>query len=925
MTREPAGTLTFVLTDVVGSTRLWEQHGAAMTAALQRHDALIEESVTANGGRLIRARGEGDSRFAVFGRASDAIRAALGIQMSLSAEPWALPQPVQVRLGVFSGEVEAPEGGYYGATVNRCARLRDLAAGGQILLSQVTVELAGGDLPDGCVVRELGTYPLRELEVAERVYQLVHPRLSTELPPRGSSVYPPHNLGSRLTAFIGRQEQLAALASILAETRIVTLTGAGGIGKTRLALRLAESVMADYRDGVWTVELAALADPALVPQTVATVLGVREQPGRPVLDCLLEALRARRLLLVVDNCDHLVEACAALVLPLLQHCPELHIVATSREVLGVAGETVWRIPALILPSPAADADPTTVAASEAGALFLDRARAVLPGFALTSDNAGAVSSICRRLDGLPLAIELAAARVRMLSPQQIHTRLDARFRLLVGGARAVPTRQKTLIATLDWSYELLSAEERRLFRRLAVFWSGWRLDAAEAVAGDPAAQADVVDVLSRLVDKSLIVAEHAVDGETRFRMLETVRQYGRLHLAASGEQLEIERRHALYLLDLTVSSEELQWGPRALFWQKLLHDELDDLRAALRWLIANGEIDLAQTMGGALARFWRLGNLLTEGRAWLGELLSLSDARDSAVYSKMLVGAGLLAAYQADFLVALEMLQQAAAVCRRVGDGPSLALALFGLGTMAWLRGDCGQAQTLADEGVATSRAVPHAGLEAVNLFVGAVGALDARDLVGARTRAETIMRVSEARGFVCGVGLGLSALGRVAYYQGDLAQAEQLFKRAFDAFQDADYALGELWSIAFLAWVATAQGDVSRARRLFAESVTRSRQLGLNPRLPWLLEGLAQLAHAEGEPTRAVSLAGAASEWRRRLRVLATPADVAELEAWLPAAQAALGDTSADAWTHGRELSLDQAVELALRPVVQREPVGST
>jgi len=481
----PSGTVTFMMTDVEGSTRLWEAHPGIMADVLARHDALAAAAIAENRGFLIKSRGEGDSLFAVFARATDAVAAALAFQQALTRELWPAETPLRVRVALHTGEADLREGDYYGRAVNRCARLRAAAHGGQVLLTAATQEVVQDTLPRGAGLKSLGEHRLRDLDRPEPVYQLLHPSLPAEFDEIRSAEYLPTNLPLQLTSFVGREKEMADLDELLRSSRLLTVTGAGGVGKTRLALQVAAEMVEQFQDGVWLVELGPLSDSALVPQALAAALKVREEPGRTLVQTLTDHLKPRSVLLVLDNCEHLLDACARISDTILRSCPRVKILATSREGLGIAGEMSFRIPSLSMPDPLQHRTAQSLSGFESVLLFLDRARAAQPSFALTDQNAPAVAQICSRLDGIPLAIELAAARVKAMSVDQISARLDDRFRLLTGGSRTALPRQQTLRATIDWSYDLLSEKEKVLLRRLSVFAGGWTLEAAEKVCADP--------------------------------------------------------------------------------------------------------------------------------------------------------------------------------------------------------------------------------------------------------------------------------------------------------------------------------------------------------------------------------------------------------------------------------------------------------
>ncbi|HEX6403952.1 MAG TPA: adenylate/guanylate cyclase domain-containing protein, partial [Pseudonocardiaceae bacterium] len=586
----PVGTVTFLLTDVEGSTFLWESAPDAMGAAIRRHYQLLDAAISLHGGVRPVEQGEGDSVVAAFACASHALAAALDIQRAFYAERWPEGAALKLRVALHTAQAQLrDEVNYFGPAVNRCARLRAVAHGGQVVLSKTTRDLACDRLPDGAELADLGVHRLRDLGQPEHVFGLVHPDLPTEFPPLRSLGTLSTNLPAELTSFIGRSTELAELSELLGQVRLLTITGAGGCGKTRLARHAAAATLDGPLDGVWWVELARLEDAALVPAAVIAAIGVRELPGQGPLGTLVAYLRARRALLILDNCEHVSAACAQLAEALLRGCPSLTVLATSRAPLGVPGETAWRVPSLSLP---ADASRTyrapleVLQESDAVRLFVDRARQVRPDFQLTKANAPGIAQICRELDGIPLAIELAAAQVRMLASAHIAHRLGDRFQLLTGGSRAAVPRQRTLQASIDWSYELLSAGERALLRRLSVFTGGWTLDAAEWVcAGQGVDHGAVADLLTGLVDKSMVTAaeqgaEHGA--EVRYGLLETVRQYGAARLAEAGEVDAVGERHFAYYVGLAERAEPavLRAGRDDPILQRLA-TELPNLRAAL--------------------------------------------------------------------------------------------------------------------------------------------------------------------------------------------------------------------------------------------------------------------------------------------------------------------------------------------------------
>jgi predicted ATPase/class 3 adenylate cyclase len=576
MAELPSGTVTFLFTDVEGSTRLWDEFPDVMGEALARHDEILRAAVTARGGHVVKSTGDGVH--AVFASAHDALDAAVDAQDRLAAAEWGATGPLRVRMGVHSGETELREGDYYGGAANRAARLMSVAHGGQIVVSLATEELvrdAGYEFAD------LGEHRLRDLSRAERVFQVCAPGLGREFPALRSLDAFPGNLPLQVSSFIGRDMEQAALAKALETGRLVTVIGVGGVGKTRLAIQVAAEVITRYPDGAWFCELAAAEDPDAMLQVIAATLGVQPRPGVSLDRCIVEALRARRLLVLLDNCEHLIGEVAELARAVLGECPTVWMLATSREALGVLGEQMWPLASLDIPK---RGDLDAASSNESVRLFVERAGAARPGFALGPSNVEAITEICRRLDGIPLAIELAAARVTALSPADIRDLLDERFRLLSGARRSRVERHQTLRATVDWSYSLLDPVERELFNRLGVFAGGFDARAAQVIcAGDDVEVWDVLDALTSLVAKSMVNAEETDDGTMRYQLLETLRQYARERLDESGDIDRWRSRHAAHYANVAEEILEGMDGPDEFAWRSRLAVDLDDIRAGLNW------------------------------------------------------------------------------------------------------------------------------------------------------------------------------------------------------------------------------------------------------------------------------------------------------------------------------------------------------
>jgi non-specific serine/threonine protein kinase len=702
-----------------------------------------------------------------------------------------------------------------------------------------------------------------------------------------------HNLPVPLTSFVGREREIAEISVLLGagptETRLLTLTGTGGCGKTRLALQVARGRIDAYADGVWLVELAAIADPALVAPTVASVLDVHSAAQQPIQTALIAALRPRRLLLILDNCEHLIDPCAQLADAILRSCPDVQILATSREALGIAGEISRRVPSLAIPPLDLSASFDELAQNECARLFAERARAVSPGFVLTTQNAGAVSQICQRLDGIPLALELAAARLKGLSVEQLAARLDQRFRLLTGGSRAALPRQQTLAAMVGWSYDLLSDPERVLFNRLSVFVGGWTLEAAEAVCGDeeisdpgPGAgtpRADVLDLLLRLVEKSLVIAEPDVDGEDRYKLLETLRQYGLEKLAASGESEAARERHATFYMAFCEQVSSEFFGPRLDYWYTRLRPELDNVRAAIRWEIDTGEVERALRLCGALgAVFYSLGFPSEMGR-WFDELLATPSAKSPTVgRGRALASAAYLAFNQLDLDRADRLGDQALATSRAVGDRSGAARSLALKAIAAIERGNYGVAQDLA------------------------LASLAEEPLIGKFT-------VNDAP------YTALAALEQACFYLGDYQKAQEylnldLSSRDWVGWGDIDWR-GHL---------AVATGDYSAARSYYAETMRGRLSVDRKVGVAFTLSGIAGLAAAQGQLDRAVRISGAAARLCELSGVPPQRTQEGYIRGKLPQMRETLGAAVYDAaWEDGQAMTQEQAVAYALEM-----PIGS-
>jgi len=868
----PTGTVTFFFADIEGSTRLLQYLGDRYAEVLADYRRLLLSAILERNGQEVGT--QGDAFFIIFRRAKDALTAAIAAQRAINSYHWPEGVAVRVRMGLHTGEALIVETGYVGIDVHRAARIGAAGHGGQILLSETTYILVKDHLPDRVSLRDLGGHRLKDLAHPHRLFQVVAANLPADFPLLKSLNVLPNNLPIQLTSFIGREQEIADVKKLLTTGRLLTLTGAGGSGKTRLALQVAADLLGQYPDGVWLIELAALADPALVPQTVASALGVPEQPGRALTEALVDSVRPKSLLLLLDNCEHLLLACARLADVLLRACENLRILATSRESLGIAGESLYPVPTLPAPNPLRLPSLQDFVQYEAVRLFTERAAAVLPTFRVTQQNAPYLALVCYRLDGIPLALELAAARVKMLPVEQLAKRLDDRFRLLTGGSRTALPRHQTLRAAMDWSYHLLSERERVVLRRLSVFADGWTLEAAEAVcaAGDGEAF-DILDLLAQLVFKSLVLMNEQ-DGRVRYRFLETVRQYALERLVESEDAPAVRTRHLDWYRGLTEEAEAGLVGVRQAAWLDRLEAEHDNLRAALEWSLECGAVEAGLRLAGGVWQFWSVRGYLAEGRRWLDALLKRSTGVAPIVRAKALRAAGRLAGFgQGDYAYGRVAYEESLAIWRDVGDRKWIATLIGDLGVLAFGQGDFGAARVLYEESLAIWRDV----------------------------------------GDRWGVALSLHNLGRAAYRQGDWAAARTLFEESLAICRELGDTQGIAVALTNLGFVAFSRGDYASAPALFEEGLTMQQELGDKRRIAYSLEGFAFLTLAQGKAQRAARLVGAAEALRESIGAPLPPIDRADYERMVASVRSALGDDLyATAWEEGRGMTLELAVREA-------------
>jgi predicted ATPase/class 3 adenylate cyclase len=915
-TSKPTGTVTFLYTDIEGSTQLWEKYPEAMKIANARHDQILRDAIESNHGYVFQVIG--DAFCAAFHTVGDAIQAAVKSQIDLQAESWG-ETPIRVRMGIHTGEAEADGNEYHGyLTLSLVQRLMSAGYGGQILLSHTTEKLLHGHLPNDVGLLDLGEHAFKDIPQPVHVFQVVVPGLEKDFPPLRARDALPNNLPLQLTSFIGRERELDEIQQMLTNTRLLTLTGPGGTGKTRLSLQIGEKLLPSFAGGAWIVELASLSDPAFIPQAIAAIFGLRELPNMSMNNIVTDYLRAKQLLLILDNCEHLVRACAKLADQLLHVCPQLKIVASSREALGVAGETIYHVPSLSLPDPT-QVTREALSDSESVRLFVERATAAQSKFNLTDQNAHAVAQICNRLDGIPLALELAAARVTVFSPEQIASRLNDRFKLLTGGSRTALERHQTLRALVDWSYDILPEQEQRLFRQLSVFAGGWTFEAAEAVC----VELEMLDLLTQLINKSLVMVDEQ-ENETRYRLLETIRQYGHSRLLEAGEAEQVRDRHLEFFLHFAEQAGTHYNSFREREWMSRIQAEYDNLRAALDWALEQ-DVLLALRLATALSPYWSRHGLEAEGNRILNETLArfkaLPKATGEAEHQRITLQVKALGAIEVisfaygDFKTSLKVAEEVIELSRRIGEKQVLSEALSYLGVVTAYLGEKKISISMAEEALTLAREAGDrvlVGLALTNMA--GVIAMTEGDPQKVKTYSEEGIGLLKEAGAQWGVAMSSFGAGLFAARQGNYTEALSQFEASIPVFTELGDKHRINMAYSEIGHVERRQGHFKQAKLNYHKTLLEWQRLGHRAAIAHELECLAMIAKSEEDEQRAATLFGAAEALRESVGLPMTPFEHMEYEREVNDLRANMDRTEyTRAWAEGRSLSMEQAIAFAM------------
>ncbi|HJS17745.1 MAG TPA: adenylate/guanylate cyclase domain-containing protein [Anaerolineales bacterium] len=921
----PSGTVTFLFTDIEGSTRLAQEYPSVMSDLLARHHEILNRAIAQHNGFVFQI--VGDSFCASFHTAEDALHAALEAQRHLHNEAWS-PGPLKVRMGVHTGTAQVERrpneiqySGY--TTLALTQRIMSAGHGGQILISHSTRDSIQDGFLQQAQLLDMGERRLKDVLRTEHLYQVSAPDLPSEFPALKTLELFSHNLPAQLTSFIGREKEIAEIKKLIAENRMVTLSGSGGAGKTRLGLQVGAECLDQFSDGVWLVELAPVSDPALVSQVLLSIFNLREDSHRSALEVLTDYLRSRVMLLLLDNCEHLIEACAQISESLLHNCSKLKILASSREALGIAGEIPYRVPSLNIPNLSDLPSLDELEKADSIRLFVERAATARPDFSLTPDNASFVAQICFRLDGIPLAIELAASRAKVLTPEQIAARLDDRFRLLTGGSRTALPRQQTLRAMIDWSYSLLSEEEKTLFRRLAVFFSGWTLEAAESVCGGEAGESSILELLTRLVDKSLVYIEESAGG-MRYHRLETIRQYSREKFFEMDEVETIRDRHLNYYVQFAELVEENLKGGDQVIWQRRMSLEQDNLRAALEWGVDRNPENALRIVGAANL-FWTAGGYSAEGFRWTQKALeqvarehnpedTASEQRRTA-RAKALCGLTRLYLSLGDNANAKRAAEESVTLYRQSQDPRGLSFALVVLAYPLDFLGERERAEKILQESYSIARAEGDVYIQcrSLNILARVVIALH-HDLTRAGRYVEESLRLAREAGLRSQEAQACEILATIAMHKNNIHEAQARFQESAEIYEKAGARFNVILEKSNLAHLERRLGNFAGALEYYRETIIAFRDIAQIGAVSHQLECFGFIALEEDRYERALELFAAAHVLREKRSTPMTPDEELYFEEQLTILREKMDEMEFDqAWSKGHMLTMEEAIDFAL------------
>lgn len=913
----PTGTVTFLLTDIEGSTRLWQEKPQVMAISHPRHDAILRQAIEAHHGYVYQIIG--DSFCAAFHNAFDGLCATLYAQLALHSEAWGESGEIRVRMGLHTGSAEISTDGSQGyteayTTLATTQRVMSAAHGGQVLISQTTYDLIGDHMPENVSLRNMGEHRLKDLRAPLRLYQVNAPDLPQDFPPIKSLETQPNNLPTQLTSFIGREKEIAEIKALLNSSRLVTLTGSGGTGKTRLAQEVAADVISAFPQGVWLIELATLTDPTQIIPALAQAFGLQESPYSPLASLVTDYLREKTLLLILDNCEHLIDACARLADDLLHQCAGLKILASSREALGIAGEMAYRTPSL--------------ADSESTRLFVERARAANSNYSLSDSNVSSIGKICSRLDGIPLAIELAAARTKLLSVDQIAARLDDRFKLLTGGSRTALPRQQTLRALIDWSYDMLSEDERTLLRHLSVFAGGWNFEAAEFVCPNH----DVLELLAQLVNKSLVVVDKDASESTRYHLLETIRQYALDRLLDAGESLDVRNIHSQYFLQMAETAEPQLYKADSGKLISYLESERDNFRVALEWT-TDKDIETALRIVYALQMLWVRHGYQVPGRILAETVIASAEALpalegEMAIHRKFLIARALttltaVAMSQGDNQYVSEVSAKCEHYARAIGNKGLVARALAYDCAGRLSVGDIGGVETMSREALQAARESDDFFALGMSLGVTSEYLMTTdKDPEMARNYASQSTKVLKEHGHEWGYAIIMLGVGMVAKYKGDYELSREYLGNILPLFR----AMGDVQRVNMIqsefGHMERYEGNIDRAEQAYRETILAWQKIGHDAAVANQLECLAFIAIARDLGERADKLLGAAEALREEVNIQMSQFERIEYDKQVIKLRNGMDEeVFANLWSEGRAMSMEQAIGFALSMPTKETP----